>query len=208
MLALREVDRRIGLSDRLGRCFRDFRNPNSVEHPVRDLAAQRVHAQALGYEDLNDHDPLCREPLLALALGRQDALGGRVRSRDRGRPLAASSTLNRLELGTPEGAAIDRYKRIAADPRAMDDLMVDLFLESEPSPPDEVWLDLDATDDPVHGRQEGRFTGTTVPTVTCRCTSSAESICCARDCGRRTAMPRMAAVRKWPGFGPAGPAPE
>ena len=154
---LRETDLRLGLMERLARCFRDGRKPGSVEHPVRSLAAQRVYALALGYEDLNDHEDLRRDRLLALLVGQGDLTGaGRVRLRDRGCPLAASSTLNRLELGGAE-AATDRYKRIAADFEAMDRLLVDVFVESYAEPPEEIWLDLDATDDPLHGRQEGRF---------------------------------------------------
>ena len=154
---LRETDVRLGLMARLARCFRDYRNPGSVEHPVHALVAQRVYALALGYEDLNDHEDLRRDSLLALLVGKGDLTGaGRARLRDRGRPLAASSTLNRLELGGA-GAGEDRYKRIVADFEAMGRLLVDVFLESYADPPGEIWLDLDATDDPLHGRQEGRF---------------------------------------------------
>ena len=136
----------------------DYRNPESIEHSVRELVAQRVYGLALGYEDLNDHDGLRKDSTLALLVGKQDLTGEqRVREQDRGNPLAASSTLNRLELGTPESAASDRYKRIAADSEALDRLLVDLFLESQCKPPREIWLDLDATDDPLHGHQEGRF---------------------------------------------------
>ena len=156
-MLLRETDIRLGLMERLARCFRDCRKPGSVEHPVRSLVAQRVYALALGYEDLNDHEELRRDSLLALLVGKRDLTGaGRVRLRDHGSPLAASSTLNRLELGGAEPAR-DRYKRIAADFEAMDRLLVDVFLESYTEPPGEVWLDLDATDDPLHGRQEGGF---------------------------------------------------
>ena len=155
---LREADVRLGLLDRLAGCFRDYRNPNSVEHSVRCLLAQRVYGLALGYEDVNDHDELRRDSLLALLVGQADLTGaGRVRARDRGCPLAGSSSLNRLELGTAASAAVDRYRRIAADPEAMDRLLVDLFVESYAEPPEEIWLDLDATDDPTHGHQEGRF---------------------------------------------------
>lgn len=155
---LREADVRLGLLDRLAGCFRDYRNPNSVEHSVRSLLAQRVYGLALGYEDVNDHDELRRDSLLALLVGQADLTGaGRVRARDRGCPLAGSSSLNRLELGTAASAAVDRYRRIAADPEAMDRLLVDLFVESYAEPPEEIWLDLDATDDPTHGHQEGRF---------------------------------------------------
>ena len=157
-LLLREVDRCIGLLDRLADCFADYRNPESIEHSVRELVAQRVYGLALGYEDLNDHDGLRKDSTLALLVGKQDLTGEqRVREQDRGNPLAASSTLNRLELGTPESAASDRYKRIAADSEALDRLLVDLFLESQCKPPREIWLDLDATDDPLHCHQEGRF---------------------------------------------------
>ena len=142
---LRETDVRLGLMARLARCFRDYRKPGSVEHPVRALVAQRVYALALGYEDLNDHEDLRRDSLLALLVGKGDLTGaGRVRLRDRDSAPAGSSTLNRLELGGA-GAARDRYKRIVADPEAMDRLLVDVFVESYAEPPGEIWLDLDAT---------------------------------------------------------------
>ena len=157
-LLLREVDQRIGLLPRLAGCFSDYRNPNSVEHSVGALVSQRVYGLALGYEDLNDHDALRADSLLALLVGKRDLTGeARGRSRDRGYPLAGPSTLNRLELGTPDAAAADRYKKIAADPAALDRLLVDVFLESHTKAPREIWLDLDATDDPLHGHQEGRF---------------------------------------------------
>jgi hypothetical protein len=157
-LLLREVDRRVGLLDRLSACFTDYRNPNSIEHSVSELVAQRVYGLALGYADLNDHDALRADSVLALLAGKRDLTGeSRERERDRGYPLAGSSTLNRLELSTPALAADDRYKRIAADAVALDRLLVDLFLESYEKPPREIWLDLDATDDPLHGHQEGRF---------------------------------------------------
>ena len=157
-LLLREVDKRLGLLDRLATCFTDYRNPNSIEHSVQALVAQRAYGLALGYEDLNDHDVLRKDSVLALLVGKQDLTGEeRVREQDRGNPLAGSSTLNRLELSTPETAPDDRYKKIAADPAALDGLLVDVFLESQRTPPREIWLDLDATDDPLHGHQEGRF---------------------------------------------------
>ena len=135
-LLLRETDRRIGLLDRLAGCFTDHRNAQSVEHDVYSLVAQRVYGVALGYEDLNDHDVLRDDSTLAVLVGKRDVLGTkRVRERDRGRPLAGSSTLNRLELGTAEAAGNDRYKRIAVDCEAVDRLMVDVFLESYAKPP-------------------------------------------------------------------------
>jgi hypothetical protein len=157
-LLLREVDQRLGLLDRLSACFTDYRNPNSIEHSVHALVAQRIYGLALGYEDLNDHDALRADSVLALLVGKRDLTGEhRQRERDKGYALAGSSTLNRLELATPQAAASDRYKRIAADPAAFDRLLVDLFMDSHQKPPREIWLDLDATDDPLHGHQEGRF---------------------------------------------------
>ena len=157
-LLLREVDRRIGLFDRLAACFVDHRNPNSVEHSVRDLVAQRTYGLALGYEDLNDHDELRSDSVLALLVGKRDLTGDkRERARDHGQPLAGSSTLNRLELTMPASAPSDRYKKIAADPRVFDRLLVDMFIEAHKRAPRQIWLDLDATDDPLHGHQEGRF---------------------------------------------------
>lgn len=157
-LLLREVDKRIGLLDRLARCFTDYRNPKAIEHSAHALVAQRVYGLALGYEDLNDHDVLRKDSVLALLVGKQDLTGERrLREQDRGNPLAASSTLNRLELSVPGKAKEDRYKRIAADAKQFDRLLVDLFIEAHEKAPREIWLDLDATDDPLHGHQEGRF---------------------------------------------------
>lgn len=157
-LLLRETDLRLGLLSRLAKCFVDHRQPGSVEHGVHALVSQRVYGLALGYEDLNDHDVLRSDSVLALLVGKADLVGAkRVRERDQGRPLAGSSTLNRLELGRPEEASTDRYKRIVGEPATMDRLLVDAFVESYLKPPREIWLDLDATDDPLHGHQEGRF---------------------------------------------------
>ena len=157
-MLLGEVDARIGLLDRAAQCFQDYRDPEAVEHSVRDLVAQRIYALALGYEDLNDHDELRRDSLLAMLVGKSDIVGEtRARARDKGYPLASSSTLNRLELGDPETARSNRYKRIAGDNDGLDRLFVDLFVESYDTAPKEIWLDLDATDDPLHGRQEDRF---------------------------------------------------
>ena len=155
---LREVDQRIGLMARVSACFVDHRNPASVEHGVRELVSQRIYGIALGYEDLNDHGELRSDALLSLLAGKRDVTGARrKRRRDRGHTLASASTLNRMELGEPQGASRDRYKRIVADPEALDGLLVDLFVESHARAPREIWLDLDATDDPLHGHQEGRF---------------------------------------------------
>ena len=157
-LLLREVEQRLNVLSRLAGCFTDYRQAGMVEHPVESLLAQRIYGLALGYEDINDHDTLRRDSLLALLVGKADLTGERRRRvRDQGCPLAGSSTLNRLELGTPEQAAGHRYQKIVADPEGLDRLLVDVFLESHQGTPSVLWLDLDATDDPLHGEQEGRF---------------------------------------------------
>ena len=157
-LLLGEVEARTQIIARLAEQFVDHRNPDLVEHSVRELIGQRVYALALGYEDLNDHDALRHDPLVATAVGKDDPSGqDRVREQDRGKALASSSTLNRLEL-TPEDAdSSARYKKIVADLAGMDRLLVELFLDAHARAPSQLWLDLDATDDPVHGHQEGRF---------------------------------------------------
>jgi hypothetical protein len=194
-LLLREVDHRLGLLDRLAACFTDYRNPNGIEHDVRSLVAQRIYGLAMGYEDLNAHDVLRADSVLALLVGKRDLTGeDRERERDKGNPLAGSSTLNRLELTTPDSAKADRYKKIAADPKAFDRLLVDLFMESYDKAPREIWLDLDATDDPCTAiRRAGSSMASTAATAICRCTSSAASICCARGWGHRTGTVRRAA---------------
>jgi hypothetical protein len=157
-LLLREVERRTRIIEHLGECFVDHRDPEAIEHSVRELIAQRVFALALGYEDLNDHDRLRLDPLLALLVGKEDPTGqDRLLGRDKGKALASSSTLNRLELTPPDADAKARYKKIVANPAAMDRLLVDCCLESHAAAPAQICIDLDATDDPVHGGQEGRF---------------------------------------------------
>jgi hypothetical protein len=157
-LLLREVEKRTGIIARFAACFRDHRKAEQIEHTVRELVAQRVYALALGYEDLNDHEHLRQDPLLAILAEKADPTGeDRVRARDRGKALAGKSTLNRLELTKAEVPAQERYKKIVLDPEAVDRLLVEIFLEAHESAPGEIVLDLDATDDPVHGNQEGRF---------------------------------------------------
>jgi hypothetical protein len=155
---LREVERKTRILNRLADCFNDQRNCARVEHGVEEMVAQRVFGLALGYEDLNDHDELRRDPLLAVLAGKEDVEGQkRRREADRGQALAGKSTLNRLELGSVSEPAEERYKRIGFDSQAADHLLVELYVESQQEVPEEVILDLDATDDPTHGRQEGRF---------------------------------------------------
>jgi hypothetical protein len=157
-LLLCEVDRRVGILSRFADCFDDHRAPDWVEHSVEDLLRQRVFGLSLGYEDLNDHDALRRDALLATCVGKSDPTGeSRSRERDRGCALASKSSLNRLEWGLAEQAAEDRYRRVAVDTEAVDRFFVDVFLASYDEAPDEIVLDFDATDDPLHGDQEGRF---------------------------------------------------
>jgi hypothetical protein len=157
-LLLREVDDRLGVTARLAECFTDYRDPELIEHELPCLLRQRVHGIALGYEDLNDHKELMRDPLLALVAGKEDIEGkDRVRALDKGKPLASSSTLNRLEL-TPEDANHkSRYQKVAYHAEQIEQLLADLFLDAHPEPPEGMVLDFDATDDPLHGNQEGRF---------------------------------------------------
>jgi len=157
-LLLREVEKRTGILERFAACFRDHRAAGQVEHTVQQLVAQRVYGLALGYEDLNDHDQLRRDPLLAVLAEKPDPTGGsRARRRDRGKALAGKSTLNRLELTAAVVEDEERYKKITLQMEAVDRLLVKIFLEAYAEPPAGIVLDLDATDDPLHGNQEGRF---------------------------------------------------
>ena len=122
------------------------------------MVSQRIIALALGYEDLNDHDRPRFDPLLTVAAGKDDLTGKqRRREQDRGKALASSSTLNRFELTPAHAGAGARYKKIVADQAGLDRLLVKHFIRAPARAPREVWLDLDATDDPLHGHQEGRF---------------------------------------------------
>ena len=147
-LLLGQADRVLGLTRRLAECFVDTRLADRVEHSVATLVGQRVFGLALGYEDLNDHDQLRHDPVFAI-------LAGKLASRRQGcAAVAGKSTLNRLELSK---AKATRYHKISHDPGQVEALFVKLFLEAHARPPEEIVLDLDATDDPLHGEQEGRF---------------------------------------------------
>jgi Transposase DDE domain group 1 len=147
-LVLGATDRAIGLVDRFAACFHDRRRPEQIEHGVSTLVGQRVFGIALGYEDINDHDELRHDPVMAVLAGKLKA--GRANCA----PVAGKSTLNRLELSRAEAT---RYHKIGHDPAAIESLFVTFFLEAHKTPPAEIILDLDATDDPLHGQQEGRF---------------------------------------------------
>lgn len=157
-LLLRPVEQRTGILRQFAACFRDYRRPELVEHTVSELVRQRVYGIALGYEDLNDHDQLRQDPLLAMLSGKSDLEGEhRRREQDRGKAGAGKSTLNRLELTKEDATERTRYKKIVLDDQAVDRLLVDLYIQAQPRQPQRIVLDLDATDDPVHGEQEGRF---------------------------------------------------
>jgi hypothetical protein len=147
-LLLREVEKRVGIVRQFAACFIDHRKPERIEHTVEELVAQRVYGLALGYEDLNDHDELRKDPLLAVLVEKADP------SKE---ALAGKSTLNRLELTKATVSHQERYKKIVLDQAAVDRLLVDVFVQAHPEAPKQILLDLDATDDPLHGQQEGRF---------------------------------------------------
>src|SRR5256886_3888621 len=147
-LLLREVEKRIGILHQFASCFTDYRNPDLIEHTVEELVAQRVYGLALGYEDLNDHEELRNDPLLAVLVEKADP---------RNQALAGKSTLNRLELTKETASRKERYKKIVLDHGAVDRLLVEVFLQAHQEAPKEIILDLDATDDPLDGEQEGRF---------------------------------------------------
>lgn len=158
VLLLKELDAKRQVIQQFAACFTDHRDSSRIEHTVEELLAQRILGLALGYEDLNDHDQLRRDPLLAAAVGKTDPTGEeRRRVADRGNALAGKSTLNRLELRSDQPAKDGRYKKIAVSEEKVDEFFVNVFFQAHPEAPNQIILDLDATDDPLHGRQEGRF---------------------------------------------------
>jgi hypothetical protein len=143
-LLLRQTDQRLNLLPRLADCFLDSRNQEQVEHSILEMLSQRIYGLALGYEDINDHEQLRTDPVFGILAGREELE----------QPLAGKSTLNRMELGT---GANDRYKKITFWKNWIDELFVKMFLESYQTAPDKIILDVDTTDLPLHGKQEGRF---------------------------------------------------
>jgi hypothetical protein len=157
-LLLRETEKRTGIIQGFAQCFTDLRDQELIEHTVEELVAQRVYGLALGYEDLNDHDELRRDPLLAVLVGKGDPEGNdRVRPQDKGKAMAGKSTLNRMELTSAQATASERYKKIIMKPEDIDRHFVTVFLQAHREAPKQIILDVDATDDPLHGNQEGRF---------------------------------------------------
>jgi hypothetical protein len=141
---LRQTDQRLNMLPRLAECFLDGRNQKQVDHSIQEMLSQRVYGLALGYEDVNDHEQLRRDPVFGILAGREDL----------DQPLAGKSTLNRMEMGAGEK---DRYKKITFWKEAVDELLVKIFVESYAQEPEEIVLDIDTTDLPLHGKQEGRF---------------------------------------------------
>ena len=194
-LLLGAADRVVGLTRRLAACFTDARDPALVENAVETLVMQRVVGIALGYEDLLDHDELRHDPVLATLAGKLAA-----RRRDCA-PLAGKSTLNRLELSRPEPT---RYAKLAADTAAIEALFVDLFLDAHRTAPEQIILDLDATETSTPptirctaARRGGSSMATTTATAICRSTCSAAGTCWPRSCGARTSTPAPARSRRW-----------
>ena len=144
-LLLQEADSKMNLLARFSQCFMDRRNPVLIEHSIEQMIRQRVYALALGYEDLNDHEQLRQDPLWS-------ALAGKAHPGTE--PLAGKSTLNRMELGA--GIA-SRYKKITFWRDSVDELLVNVFLDAHPVAPQQIVLDIDTTDMPLHGNQEGKF---------------------------------------------------
>ena len=157
-LLVREAEHVVNVIGRFAGCFTDYCDPGRIEHTVKELVSQRVYGLTLGYEDLNDHDALRCDPLLAVLTDKPDPTGSRRRlARDKGKALAGKSTLNRMELTPSDAGSGSRYKKIVVDFDKADNLLVEVFLEAYEEAPESIVLDLDATDDPVYGDQEGKF---------------------------------------------------
>ncbi len=154
-LLLSQINKGLGVSRKLAGCFSDSRDPDLVEHSVEELVSQRLISLALGYEDLNDHADLRRDALFAAVIGKEDVLGeNRRQVKDRGAACASPATLNRMELG---GNFQDRYRKIQADPAKVEESLLEIGVRCLPKDQKVFVLDFDATDTPLHGRQEGRF---------------------------------------------------
>jgi hypothetical protein len=143
-LLLRETEKHLNLLPRLAACFLDGRQPDRIEHSIEEMLSQRIYGLALGYEDVNDHEQLRIDPLFHVLAAREQM----------DRSLAGKSTLNRLELGA---GVPNRYKKITYWKEGVDELLTQLFIETHQQQPAEIVLDIDTTDLPLHGSQEGRF---------------------------------------------------
>ncbi len=153
IILLAELDKKLQITARFAQCFRDYRDSSYVEYSVHQLLAQRVYGIGLGYEDVNDHDKLRYDPALTIALAKLDFINSTPSI------LAGKSTINRLEY-CPEtilNQKSSRYHKIEHDPKAIEKAFVEIFIASYKKPPREIVLDMDVTDDQVHGNQEGAF---------------------------------------------------
>jgi hypothetical protein len=159
VLLLREIDSRTGMIDQLAACFSDHRRPELIDHSLPELLRQRIFGMAMGYEDLNDHDTLRRDPMMAVGVGKPDPLGLDRRGEDKGRALAGKSTLNRLELTNSKSTAgtLSGVHKIHADHGAIEGLLILQAVSRLAPDTEEIVLDFDATDSLIHGQQEGRF---------------------------------------------------
>ena len=153
IVLMSELDKKLKITAKFAECFRDYRAASYVDYPVHQLLAQRVYGIILGYEDVNDHDKLRYDPALAIALEKLNFLNSTERI------LAGKSTINRLEY-CPEtiiNQEKSRYHKIEHSPKEIERAFVEIFLESYKKPPRQIVLDMDVTDDQVHGNQEGAF---------------------------------------------------
>jgi hypothetical protein len=158
LLLLRELEQHFRFVEQFANCFTDYRDPRRTEHSLVELLKQRLFALCLGYEDLNDHDQLRHDPLLAVAVGKDDPTGqSRPRVRDQGKALAGKSTFNRLELTPVRAGSASRYKKVVAHLDSMQAFLVEAFVQQHILPPTRIVLDLDSTDFVLHGHQLGRF---------------------------------------------------
>jgi hypothetical protein len=157
-LFLREIEKKHHFIHHLSKCFTDYRDQDKIEHSLEELLSQRIFSICLGYEDLNDHDSLRYDPLIAIACNKNDPEGkDRESDRDKGKALAGKSTLNRLELSGEGDLSKERYKKIEADFSKIENFFVKTFLAKHKTPPEQIIIDIDSTDDEIHGNQEGRF---------------------------------------------------
>ena len=184
-LLLREVEKRTGILRGFATCFTDYRNPDLIEHRVEELVAQRVYGLALGYEDLNDHDELRKDPLLAVLVEKSDP----------SETLAGKSTLNRLELTRATASAKERYKKIVLDHAAVDGMLVGFCRRTRKHRSRSFWTWMRPTIRCTESRKGVSFTATTDTIAICRSTSSAGSSCWVRGCGRRISMGRPGACK-------------
>ena len=189
-LLLREIDRRLRLTERLSECFVDFRKPELIEHSVQQMLSQRVYGLALGYEDLNDHDALSRDPLLATLVDKPDPTGEWRRHRkDRGLPLASASTLGRIERSKESANKQTRYEKVVCDFDRLAELFTELFVEATPSTPQVLVLDLG----PQQHRDPRAARATVLPTATIASTATFPCIYSAVS----THWPRYSDLRTW-----------